>query len=213
MMAYYRLVGFLLWGVASAFLVGACGGSGQPSTVPAAPLIMSETGIGAIEIGEPPGAVIDALTGLIGGPDGDSQWIEADSDLFGKCPAEKLRAVGWGSLYLFFTADGEVTTDNEHIVGRFFTYSYGFDFSRNEGGTDPRELDLATAAGIGLGSTRSELRLAYGDDLTESYDELAGVWRWSVATTNPSFLRGLLSGPDIDATVVLIERAPGCGDV
>jgi hypothetical protein len=213
MMAHYRLVGFLLSGAVFAVLVGACGGSGQPSTGPAAPLIMSETGIGAIEIGEPPGAVIDALTGWMGGPDTDSQWIDADSDLFGKCPAEKLRAVGWGSLYLFFTADGVVTADNEHIVGRFFTYSYGFDFSRNEGGTDPRELGLATAAGIGLGSTRSELRQAYGDDLTESYDELADIWRWSVATTNPSFLRGLLSGPDIDATVVLIERAPGCGDV
>lgn len=212
-MAHYRLVGTLLLVVGLTIPIGACGGPGQPSTEPAAPLIISETGIGTIEFGEPPGAVIDELTGRIGGPDADSQWIDADSDLFGNCPAEKMRAVGWGSFYLFFIADGEVTADNEHIVGRFFTYSYGYDFSRNEGGTDPRELGLATAAGIGLGSTRSDLRLVYGDSLTETYDATTDTWKWEVAATTPSFLRGLLDGADLDAIVVLIERAPGCGDV
>lgn len=212
-MAHYRLVGSLLMGFVLAVLLGACGGSGQPAVEPATPLIISGLGVGPIEVGDPPNAAIDELTGWIGGPDADSRWIDAASDLYGRCPAQELRAVGWGSLYLFFTADEEVTTDNEHIVGHFFTYSYGYDFSRNEGGTDPRELGLTTTAGIGLGSTRSDLRFAYGDDLTETYDAATDTWKWEVAATAPSFLRGLLSGPDLDASIVLIERVPGCGGV
>lgn len=213
MMTHNRLVGFLISGALLALALSGCGAPGQPSTAPAAPLIISESGIGVTEFGEPPAAVIEELTDRLGAPDADTQWIDADSDLYGQCPAMKMRAVGWGSLYLFFIADEEVTADNEHLVGRFFTYSFGFDFGRNEGGTDPRELGLLTPAGIGLGSTRSELRLAYGSGLTETHDAVADTWSWEVAATGPSFLRGLLSGPDADATVVLIERAPGCGDV
>jgi hypothetical protein len=213
MMAHYRLVGWLLSGLLFIAVLAACGGATTVVDDPPGSLIISSAGIGTVEVGQPPAAAIDELIDWIGGPDADSSWIDADSDLYGRCPAAKMRAVGWGSLYLFFTADEEATTDNEHIVGHFFTYSYGFDFSRNEGGTDPRELGLATAEGIGLGATRSDLRLAYGDELTETYDEVADTWAWEVGPTEPAFMRGLLSGPDADATVVLIERAPGCDEI
>ncbi len=213
MMAHYRLVGSLLVGVIVALILTACAGTAPAPIIEPPPLVISAAGIGSAEIGEPPSAVLDELTSLIGGPDADSRWIDADSSLYGECPAEQIRAVGWGSLYLIFTSDETVTPDNEHIVGRFFSYSYGFDFSRNEGGTDPRELGLTTAAGISLGSTRSELRLAYGDTLTESYDAVADVWKWELGATQPTSLRGLLSGPGAEAAVTLIERVPGCGDV
>lgn len=213
MMAHYRLVDRLLLGLVVWAVFGACSGSPQPTAAPPGPFILSGTGIAAAEIGEPPAAVVDELTGLLGAPDADSGWIAADSDLYGTCPAEQLRAVGWGSLFLYFVADEEVTADNEHIAGRFFTYSYGYDFGRNEGGTDPRELGLVTEADVGLGSTRSELRAAYGDDLTEAHDALTDIWSWEAAANQPNFLRGLLSGPEDDATVVLIERVPGCGNV
>lgn len=103
--------------------------------------------------------------------------------------------------------------ENEHIAGRFLTYSYGYDFSRNEGGTDPRDLALTTETGIGLGSTRAALRQAFGPDLNESYDEVTDVWTWAVESSATHHLRGLLSGPGEDAAVTLIELAPGCEDV
>jgi len=212
-MAHYRLVGSFLSGLFLFALLSACGGPEQLTNEAAPPLIISDTGIGPVEIGYPAAAAIEELTGLLGGPDVDTRWIDGNSELYGKCPAEKLRAVGWGSLYLFFTAGDDVTADTADLVGHLFTYSYGFDFSRNEGGTDPRELSLTTAAGIGIGSTRSELRLAYEDDLAESHDATTDIWAWDVAASAPSYLRGLLSGPGADATIVLIERVPGCGEV
>ncbi len=174
---------------------------------------LGATGIGAVDIGQPFGAAVDEMTAIFGSPDEDSLWIDADSALYGECPGVQLRVVGWGSLYLYFSADETVTLENENISSRFITFSYGYDFSRNEGATDPRELNLVTAAGIGLGSSRTDLRTAHDDSFAEAYDEAADTWTWSIDEGSGTSIAGLLSGPEDDATIVLIERIPGCGSV
>ena len=120
-----------------------------------------------------------------------------------------MRAAGWGSLYAFFVTDEDVSAENLETVGRLFSYSYGYDFSRNEGATDPRNLALRTAGDIGLGSSRVELDAAYPGTLTVEYSEPADTWVW-VAAAEGGELRGLLTGPDDDATVALIESFPSC---
>ncbi|MDH3539423.1 MAG: hypothetical protein OEP52_05470 [Acidimicrobiia bacterium] len=209
-MAHFRPVRNLSFCIALALLAAACGGTSQQATTLIQRPQLDVDGIGISVVGDPPQAVIDELTAVFGAPDRDSGWTAADSPLYGTCPGVALRAVGWGSLFLFFSADDEVAADNEHVVARFYSYSYGFDFARNEGASDPRGLQLTTTSGIGLASTRSELRSAYGADLVEAYNEDEDVWTWSVGSTSSDYLRGLLDGPGDEALVNLIERVPGC---
>ncbi|MCP3976499.1 MAG: hypothetical protein GY720_18585 [bacterium] len=211
-MTHYKLPRGLLAGLTLSVALAACGGGGAatPTRQLATPTL-SATAIGAVDIGQPPGAAIDEITAIFGSPDEDSSWIDADSSLYGECPGVQLRVVGWGSLYLYFLADEPITPDNENAASRFYTFSYGYDFSRNEGATDPRDLNLVTETGIGLGSTRAELRTAHGGSLTETYDEEADTWTWSIDEPSGTFIAGLLSGPEDDATVVLMERVPSCG--
>lgn len=208
----FRLARSVVFGLGFLLLAGACGSTETPETtpLPAADLPLAATGIGTADIGQPPGPVLAELNSFFGEPDIDAGWVAADSPLYGTCPGVQLRAVGWGSLYLFFIADEAVTAETVDTAGRLFSYSYGYDFSRNEGATDPRSLSLETDTGIRLGSTRTELRESYGDDLEEAYNAAADTWTWAVDSTEEGHVRGLLSGPEDEATVVLIERAPGC---
>ena len=212
MITHYGLHRLLPIAIALGVLSAACAATGD--VAPTRPIVaptLYETGIGVVDIGQPFRAAVEELTAIFGAPDEDSLWIDADSSLYGECPGVQLRAVGWGSLYLYFSADEPITAENEDGASRFITYSYGYDFSRNEGATDPRGLDLVTEAGVGLGSSRTDLRTAYGATLTEAYNEAADTWTWSVDETSGTFIAGLLSGPEDDATIVLIERIPGCG--
>ena len=162
--------------------------------------------IGILFIGEPPSSVLEELNSRFGEPNIDSEWIPADSPLYGSCPGEQMRAIAWGSLYAFFVADEPVTEDNEHIVSRLYSYSYGYDFDRNEGGLDPRGLGLRTTYGIGIGTTLADVESAIGPDLEITYNASADTWHWADGTG----LEGLLSGDQPDDRVVLIETARGC---
>lgn len=210
-MAHFRLVRSLILGVALATATGACGSSGEPdSTGSPGGLELRSDGIGTAEIGQPPDAVLAELNAFFGEPDVDAGWGPPASPLYGTCPGAQLRAIGWGSLYLFFVADSPVSDPASVVDGRLYSYSYGYDFARNEGATDPRSLRLLTERAIGLGSTRTDLRAAYGPQLREEYNAAADTWIWEVDDDAAASLRGLLSGPDDDATIVLIESAPGC---
>jgi hypothetical protein len=113
-----------------------------------------------------------------------------------------MRAVGWGSLVAIFIRD-----DTDELGGRFYTYTYGYDYSENAGGVDPRGLGLTTAAGIGLGSTVGELVDAYGASVVVEGDAEFDVWSFRI---EGSEIRGLLSGPESADTVTLIELTTGC---
>jgi hypothetical protein len=193
--------------VALALVVSACApevGNGTETSTPA-PLVslaLGEDGLGDVLFGFPPDVVISDISALYGEPDLDSDWIVSGTNIYGSCPGEFMRAVGWGSLVTIFIND----TDDP-LNERFYTYSYGFDYSDNQGGVDPRGLRLTTAAGIGIGSSVAQLTDAYGASVTVDGDAVLDVWSFEIAG---SALRGLVTGPaDID-TVTLLEIVPGC---
>ncbi len=172
-------------------------------TAPLAELVLEDDGLGDVLLGVPPETVIAEISALFGEPDHDSDWIVSEPNIYGSCPGSEMRAIGWGSLLTIFIRDGA-----NRLGGWFYSYSYGYDYSENVGGFDPRGLRLTTAAGVGLGSTVSDLTDAYGSDLTVDGNTELDVWSFRIAGTE---IRGLLSGREESDTVTLIELATGCG--
>lgn len=170
---------------------------------PLVSLALGEDGLGDVLFGIPPDVAIGDISALYGEPDLDSDWIVSAANIYGSCPGEYMRAVGWGSLVTIFIND-----TGDPINERFYTYTYGYDYSDNQGGVDPRGLGLTTAAGIGIGSSVGELTDAYGSGVTIEGDAVLDVWAFEIAG---SALRGLVTGPTDSDTVTLLEIVPGCG--
>jgi hypothetical protein len=187
--------------------VSSCSTEGSSTTTsapaPLATLELTEEGLGEVLVGFPPDVVIADISAIYGSPDLDSDWIDAQPNLYGSCPGEFMRAVGWGSLVTIFVNDG-----SDPLGERFLTFTYGYDYAENTGGIDPRNLGLTTVEGIGLGSTVDELREVYGDRLSITGDPELDVWSFAI---EGSALGGLLDGPEGSGAVTLIELQPGCG--
>jgi len=191
--------------VAVVLLAGCGAAESVQQTTDAAPLVelsLDDDGLGDVLLGFPPETVISDISAIYGEGDSDSQWIQAEPNIYGSCPGTQMRAVGWGSLVVIFIRD-----DVDALGGRFYTYTYGYDYSENAGGVDPRELGLTTAAGIGLGSTVGELADAYGATAVIEGDTDLDVWSFRI---EGSEIRGLVSGPERSDTVTLIELTTGC---
>jgi hypothetical protein len=162
---------------------------------------LTPTGIGRVDFGTAPEATIETFSALIGGRDEDYEWTA--QPIFGDCPGVLIRGVTWGSLVALFTDDGEGNQE-------FFAWTYGYDPVTGTSGVDLRQLGLRTLEGAGLGSTRAELESIYGTRLVETEDASIEVWGFAVDVDQTQYLRGIFSGPEDDAVVVLIESAPGC---
>ncbi len=171
-------------------------------------IVLDVDGLGAVDLGSDVPTVLQELTNRFGEPDRDSDWIPADSPVYGKCPGVAVRAIGWGSFFALFVDEGAGPD-----TALWFTWTYGFDHDTSFGGVDPRGLDLTTPEGVGIGSTREELRSLYGARLTETGNAAIDVWTFEIDPANTEHLSGLLSGPDETATVQFIERVPGCGNL
>ncbi len=169
---------------------------------PLAILDLSPDGLGDVLFGVDPDTVIADISARFGEPDHDSRWIPAEPNIYGSCPGNQMRAIGWGSLVAIFIDDG-----SSDLGGWFYTYTYGYDYSKNTGGIDPRGMELLTASGIGIGSSTTDLRIAFGDDLSIAGDEDLDVWSFAAETAG---FRGLLSGSEDEDTVTLIEPTDGC---
>ena len=190
-----------------ALIAASCGDeaidAGDSNPPPLVSLVLAEDGLGDVLLGFPPDVVINDISALYGEPDLDSDWIPSQPNIYGSCPGLTMRAVGWGSLVTIFVND----TDDS-LNERFFTYTYGYDYSDNQGGVDPRALGLTTEAGVGLGSSAAQLADAYGPSLAITGDITLDVWAFEI---EDSALQGLITGPEETDKVTLIEVVPGCG--
>jgi hypothetical protein len=194
------------WAIVALVVATGCSTNTPTTTTaesaPLAALVLAADGLGDLQLGVGPDVAVADISALFGEPDHDSAWIPSQPNIYGSCPGETMRAIGWGSLVAIFIDDGE-----GDLGGWFFTYTYGYDYSENTGGVDPRDLGLTTAEGIGLGSTVASLRTAFPDGLTVGGDEELDVWYFTAETAG---LRGLLTGASETATVTLIEPIAGC---
>ena len=178
-----------------------------PPSTPAIPVVLGVAGLDAVRIGDEAAVVVAELTSLFGAPSVDTGWGPGNSPVYGRCPAEELRAVGWGSFFGIFLRASQGAPEP------FFTWTYGYIHDQGTTGVDPRGLDLETSQGAGLGTTRAELRALYGDRLEEIGDAALDLWSFTVDGAADEHLRGALSGSGDDAVVQLIERVPSCANL
>ncbi len=187
--------------VPALLVVAACSSPrGDDDGAPIADLPLTPDGIGEVALGLDSETVVDQLTPLLGGPSDDTGWLDSGSGIYGNCPIP-LRVVSWGSLATFHTGGP--------ANGRFFAYSYGFDFGQALAGVDGRNLNLTTPEGIGLGSTVAELN-RLGLPLTLQGDATIDVWTFAIDSQRNPHLEGQLSGVEDEDTVLFIETSTGC---
>jgi hypothetical protein len=172
------------------------------TTAASTALTLRATGLGDLAFGTDADTAIAALIATIGPADEDSGWIDAFSG-FGSCPGTQVRVVRWVSLEAFFS-DGP-TDWAPASTPHLFHYSH----SISAGGGE--SLDLATEAGVRLGSTVLELKTAYGDGVLIVDDPLFGVV-WEVDVAGPGILWGTASAPTDEGTVDSINGGTGCGE-
>ncbi len=163
-------------------------------------LTLEADGIGPFRLGDEAVVVIEGISAIIGGWDVDSADEVAGVQLPG-CAGVTPRIVAWGSLALIFTPDAG--------RGVFTSWSYGFD-PLTGNSVDLRRLGLATAADIGLGSTRSELTDAYGDAVSIVDQPSIDSAVFTIDGDATPHLSGKLDAAGPDGLVDLIQTEPTC---
>ncbi len=167
---------------------------------PVADLPLAADALGDIVLGMNPDDVLASLSPQLGGPSTDTGWLLEGSGIYGECPTP-LRVISWGSLTTFHMGGP--------LDGTFFAYSYGFDFEEALSGVDPRNLNIATPDGIGVGSSVADLR-ALDADVVLDGDAAIDVWTFAIDPHENPHLRGQVSGPDETDTVLFLETSTGC---
>lgn len=180
--------------VAIGLIASACAGEATNGGADT-PILLTEQGIGNLEIGDSFDSVSNALVLLFGGPDVDSD--DPTSRVYvPECGGQTNRLQAWGNFIVMYTGSDDDL--------RFASWTYGFD-PLTGSGDDIRNLGLTTDQGIGLGSTRSDIEAAYGSSASfTDAPELDSVLV-DIGNTASSHITGRL-GPD----VVLLELAPTC---
>jgi len=174
---------------------------------PPLPIVLEADGLGAVAVGDDAEATIADLTSRFGEPSLDSGWGPGDSAVYGTCPGDQLRAVGWGSFLALFLRREDGSPEE------LFTWTYGYIHEEGTAGIDPRNLDLRTVEGLGLGTTRREARSLYGDRLVELADEELDLWFFTIDGDRAQHLRGSFTDETDDGEVLVIERVPTCANL
>jgi len=168
------------------------------TTIPAVEgLDPSAEGLGDLLFGANADDVVAYVDGILGGATNDTGWLDPVAQGFA-CPGTTVRFVTWHDLVLFFTDESPYSSGLRH----FASFSYGPAMA-----VSPDPFGLATAEGIGIGSTVQDLRAAYPDAQVFEGDEIAG----------PSFfldsgLSGFLTGATAADTVTALVGGSGCGE-
>ncbi|HEV2070934.1 MAG TPA: hypothetical protein VGR26_14185 [Acidimicrobiales bacterium] len=159
--------------------------SAPPTTVPVpAQVVLAPDGLGIVAFGDDGETVLAALAGVLGPP--------VDDRPLGSCPSgEADRLVQFAELAVLLGG------------GRFVAWDVG-----PASGTLP---SLATAEGIGVGSSVAELRAAYGERLRLDPDDPFGPV-FEVTTPSPGRLGGTLTGTGpADPVATLSGGTASCG--
>jgi hypothetical protein len=175
-------------------------------------------GLGVAAFGANEQDALRALQHRLGQPEERGSWSGATP--FGTCPGP-VRAVRWGRMYVLFTSG----PTRYAPAGGWHLFAYQVDAIQRTktdpqyaGPTPPpapprlRGDSPKTAAGIGFGSTVTELRAAYGSRVSVSFGEPGPVHWFSVRFGAAGELSGSLSGGTSDATVTLLAAGAVCGE-
>ena len=159
--------------------------SAPPATVPVpAQVVLAPDGLGIVAFGDDSETVLAALAGVLGPP--------VDDRPLGSCPSgEADRLVQFAELAVLFGG------------GRFVAWDVG----PASGALPP----LATAEGIGVGSSVAELRTAYGQRLRLDPEDPFGPV-FEITTPPPGRLAGTLTGTGpADTVASLSGGSASCG--
>lgn len=160
-------------------------------------LFLAGDGIGEIGLGSPAETAITQLSATLGLPDDDTDWTSS----LGTCPGTESRIVRWSSLQIFLTNGQTAWATEPHF------FHYGQSLAAGGG----EYLDLRTEKEIGIGSTISELKSAYGEAVIVGDDPAFGPY-WEVAGPDPSYLWGTATGVADDAVIDALSGGAGCGE-
>lgn len=143
-------------------------------------LVLEPDGIGSWTLGSEADTVIAGLTNTLGAPNTDTGWLSSEdpsSTMWG-CPYPEARAVNWDDLSTYFANPGQPLPPDysiDYAPADGSAYFLGYE----AGGA------FRTVAGIGVGSTLTELRAAYGTDLILVAQEYPPEWWFRIGGTSP----------------------------
>jgi hypothetical protein len=194
----------------------------QPTTsVPPRPtdtVVLRADGLGVAAFGAGERVAMLALEARLGPPQERGSWSGATP--FGTCPGP-VRAVRWGRLYVLFT-NGPTRYSPE---GRWHLFAWQVNQfqvtaidPQHSGPTPPpdppplRGYSPRTAAGMGFGSTVTELRAAYGSRLDIARGEASTADQFTVGRGATIELFGSLSGGTGQSTVTWLAAGAVCGE-
>lgn len=195
-----RRIVAILATVAMFSALGGCASDDGSDTGSSVGLELHPEGVGPYELGDPAQFVIDGVSSLIGGWDGDS--AEEGGPLpHAICGDQVVRQVSWGNLVLFFGLPED---------GTFVSWAYGFDPILGNG-EDERGLGLRTTEGLGLGTVRADAERLYGERIDITDEPTIDLAAFAIDPDDADHMGGVFdAAADPDAEVMSIEHAPRC---
>jgi hypothetical protein len=185
---------------------------------PGATVVLRADGLGVAPFGATEAAAMRGLQRRLGPPEERGSWTGATP--FGTCPGP-VRAARWGRLYVLFS-NGPT---RYRPAGGWHLFAWQVDALRRTavdpqyaGPTPPpappplRGYSPRTAAGVGFGSTVTELRAAYGSRVRVSSGTPGNGHRFTVRQGAAGELSGSLSGGTPRATVTGLAAGAVCGE-
>jgi len=170
-------------------------------------LILTPEGLAGAKLGDEPGTAIGAIAAVLGSPSLDGDWQDSFST-YGTCPGTQIRPVGWGPLLFLFT-DGTsafAKAPRPHL----FEIRYSDLYTGEAHTTLP--IPVTTQLGITLGSTKADIKAAYGANVEfePGNEALAPVFH--VGPFGPGGIYGFLDETNDAATVFELGSGQLCGE-